>query len=176
MPVEILSFDGKAIDEKSIELNWVTLSENNNSGFVVEHSSDGFLWEEIGFVDGMGSSDILQEYKFLDKHPEIGNNYYRLKQIDFNDQYEYSNVINIKFSNESKIDIYPNPTTGKINIKGIDTELTEIEIYDSLGKLVRYLPQNMGNVDISELPIGVYFISIKSNNFKFTKRIMKIFK
>ena len=113
LPVELSSFTAKVIG-KSIRLNWQTMSEINNFGFDIERASTLPLqsWEKIGFVNGNGNSNSPKSYFFVDNNPNSsGEIWYRLKQIDNDGQYEYSDAINVMFSinNFELYQNYPNP-------------------------------------------------------------------
>ena len=91
LPVEI-SFFNLERKENKIELIWETLSEVNNDGFFIQRSKDGVLWEDIGFEKGIGTSNEVNRYNFNDEDITIARVYYRLKQVDFDGAYSYSDV------------------------------------------------------------------------------------
>lgn len=140
LPVELTSFAGKIIGKK-ILLNWQTATEINNYGFEIERSSGNEIWEKIGFVNGNGNSNSPKDYSFMDNPPLEGVDIkYRLKQIDNDGQFEYSDIITLNFSittfelyqnypnpfNPSTTVSWHSPIEGNVNIK----------IYDVLGNLV----------------------------------------
>ena len=92
LPVELLSFEGFS-QKNSIFLDWSTATEINNDGFYIERSSDIENWEDIDFINGNGTSLEKQFYQYEDQSPLFGANYYRLKQMDFDGKYEYSNCL-----------------------------------------------------------------------------------
>lgn len=96
VPVEFTSFSAAA-GNSSINLNWSTASETNNSGFEVERKSSRSDWQAVGFVQGKGTSVSGTEYMFTDQHPVNGTNYYRLKQIDFDGTFKYSAIVESEF-------------------------------------------------------------------------------
>lgn len=111
LPVELSRFEGKAT-QSGISLEWETASEINNSHFEVERSADGSAFEKIGSVAGHGNSVATIEYSYLDKHPNPGTNYYRLRQIDFDGKYEYSNVVAVtapEATQALQVQVAPNP-------------------------------------------------------------------
>lgn len=140
LPVELTSFTGKIIGKK-ILLNWQTATEVNNYGFEIERSSGNEIWGKIGFVNGNGNSNSPKDYSFMDDPPLDGVDIkYRLKQIDNDGQFEYSDIITLNFSittfelyqnypnpfNPSTTVSWHSPIEGNVNIK----------IYDVLGNLV----------------------------------------
>jgi hypothetical protein len=139
LPVELLDFTATKI-EKTVELNWQTASERNNVGFEIERSSNDQNWEVIGFVEGRGNSFETQDYSFIDTAPNIGNNYYRLKQVDFDGHYEYSSIRHILFTanNKSALSIYPNPNGGQftVGINNPDGKRAVVQLFTSSGALI----------------------------------------
>jgi hypothetical protein len=171
LPVELMSFQGQPISSENL-LTWQTISEENNKGFEIQKSKAGLDWENIGFVDGKGTTDDFNSYEFIDSTPFFGENYYRLKQLDAEGKFEFSNVIVVKTAQrENDIQIFPNPTSGKIEITGV--AIGAITIMNSIGSTVKETTLPNENIDISELPGGIYFISIHTNNQLITKRIIK---
>ncbi|MCF8413150.1 MAG: fibronectin type III domain-containing protein, partial [Melioribacteraceae bacterium] len=113
LPVELTTFLAN-VTKNGIELNWRTETEIDNYGFQIERSfGDKLKWENIGFVNGNGTSNLKHNYSFVDDTPLYGKSYYRLKQIDFDGKFEYSNTIEVDFNNlPNKIKLnqnYPNP-------------------------------------------------------------------
>jgi hypothetical protein len=94
-----------------VQINWVTASEINNAFFEVERSADGITFKTLGKINGNGTSTLMHNYSFVDELPEYGNNYYRLKQIDIDNHYQYSNIVKVLFSVEELMlsNVYPNP-------------------------------------------------------------------
>ena len=90
LPVEWLSFDAALVDQ-NVNLSWSTAAEENNRGFYVERSQDAEIWEELGFVEGAGTTEEIRDYSFIvDRTPSIGYNYYRIRQVDYNGDTDYS--------------------------------------------------------------------------------------
>ncbi len=172
LPVGLLYFNAHE-NKNQVILNWATASEFNNAGFEMEYSTDTRNWEKIDFIKGEGTSDQLNSYEYIDEFPKSGTNYYRLKQIDFDGAFEYSDVVFVAMDAKTKIAIYPNPTVGKINITGTDNDAVDITIIDSFGRIVRKQLLSNNEIDISELPAGLYFIIVNDNDQLITKRIMK---
>ncbi|MCE7065212.1 BspA family leucine-rich repeat surface protein [Dyadobacter sp. CY326] len=157
LPVVLISFTGKSKDN-NIVLTWDTSSEISNAGFEIEKSTNARTFVKIGFVDGGGDSKVRRQYNFLDADP-LPTAYYRLKQLDFNGQFEYSRIISVKKSGE-KIVIYPNPTSSVFHLKGL-TEKQKLVIRNVHGEVVLsqlWSPDN--SVKVGHLANGLYFLSI----------------
>ncbi len=106
LPVELSDFRGLVKDDFA-ELTWVTLSEVQNEGFEIQKSIDGENWERIGFVNGYGNSSQVFYYLFKDENLVEGIQYYRLKQLDFDGTYAYSNIIELVNNKEFSLSMYP---------------------------------------------------------------------
>ncbi|MFK7776071.1 MAG: LamG-like jellyroll fold domain-containing protein [Saprospiraceae bacterium] len=160
LPVNLGFFVANQKAKASIELQWLTHSETNNDYFIIERSNDGILFSNIGKVSGDTNSQSDKQYTFLDKDPHFGINYYRLKQVDIDGSHEYSKVISIAFEiRNPKVIIYPNPTDEFIHISGLKSELQEVSIINSLGKVVLRTKLNGNVLDLSSLTAGIYVIS-----------------
>ena len=113
VPVELSLFEAMARDNKYSELIWETRVEINNSHFEIERSQDGKSFQKIGEVEGQGNSNRETTYRFTDKAPQLGNNFYRLKQIDYSGEFEYSEIRQVNFKGASpEVIVYPNPGEG----------------------------------------------------------------
>ncbi|MFQ3599125.1 MAG: T9SS type A sorting domain-containing protein [Chloroherpetonaceae bacterium] len=184
LPVELTSFTGRRT-EQGVELAWRTASELNNAGFEVERKSQGATWNTLGFVRGNGTTTEAQSYAFLDRTAS-GKVQYRLKQIDFDGQFEYSNIIEVdaglpkQFALEQN---YPNPfnPTTIINYQLPMASNVSLKIYDVLGKEVATLVnarQEAGTYNVnfngSNLTSGVYFYRLQAGNFVQTRKMMLV--
>lgn len=181
LPVEYLSFSGFNDDEGDI-LNWVTASEINNDYFVVEVSSDMFSYHEVGRVEGSGNTNNQMKYTFVNSSFSAGTRYYRLKQVDFDGTYDYSESISIFSSiDELDISVFPNPFTDYISFKfsGVDEKLmANIQIYNNIGQLVYESDHDISaedspKISLKTLHSGVYFLKIAIDKRFFTFKIIK---
>lgn len=167
LPVELTEFNGKP-SRDGIMLFWETASELNNSGFEIQRSNNGRDWEKIDFVEGKGTSNEMNQYRFEDLDPFSGINYYRLKQVDYDGAFEYSKVIAVEYNiAEKDIQVFPNPSNGLINIR-IDnpgSQRIKIWITDHLGRSIWDSGMMEGeSVWRKEMEIeenGVYFITAR---------------
>ena len=161
LPIELLYFYAEKTEE-GVLLDWQTTTEINNAYFDVEWSMNGIDFEKIGQILGAGTTNEPQFYELLHKTPIVGNNYYRLKQVDFDDKFEYSNILNIEYQTEQiEYRIFPNPTSNFINIEnGIEGEI--VQIFNASGQLVESfsLQSPITHHNVSNFPKGIYFIKI----------------
>lgn len=163
LPVELIAFYAGLNENKETVLVWETASELNNKGFEVEQSIDGKEWNNIGFVEGVGTTVEFQKYTFIAPVSTV-KTYYRLKQIDFDDAFEYSKTITFEAKSEgNQFKIYPNPATNFINFE--NREAKNIRIINISGQTVfQSMELNQNQIDISRLEKGIYFIQIELIN------------
>ncbi len=174
LPVELVEFKGIYEDGKST-LNWSTASELNSQKFVIQRADEGYEFTDIGTIKAAGNASYLINYYFVDENPNAGKNYYRLKQVNNDGSYEYSDVILItapeKVVDDTKsFKLYPNPANDILWIDFID-ELHEINLYNTIGNLVlKATPTDKHtSINIADLPTGIYFVKIKNKNFTLYK-------
>ena len=182
LPVEFSSFSGKKVND-GVELNWTTQSEFNSHVFEVMRSYDGVDFEKIGFVEAAGFSNTERRYDFLDENPLVGNNYYRLKEIDHDGKINYSNIILIYFEEDriQMLKAFPNPANEEITIDffSFSKKETYINVYNMVGQLVQTEKMNceQGNnsksIDLSRLDRAVYILEIQQGKLREKIRMVK---
>ena len=192
-PIEIAAFIS-AVNGNNVTLRWTTVSEMNNSGFDIERSSFNYQismfsdqWDRLGSVLGNGTSSTPKDYEFTNRDLPSGKYIYRLKQIDYNGNYEYYNqsdevVIGIPEKFELSQN-YPNPFNPVTNLVfGISNlEFVSLKVYDIQGKEVMTLvnetkPPGRYQVkfDGSNFASGVYYYKLTAGNFTAVKKMMLI--
>ena len=188
LPVELLDFTGRYNSNKDVnELTWATASEVNNDYFEIERSFEGRAFESVGVVEGKGNSASRVSYDFTDKDISLNGTYtYRLRQVDFDGRFEYSNLVNIEVSRKGvvKTAIYPNPSVSDVNldIYAVEGAVVKVDIYDNLGKLViqGFINEVMtGNVKTSKIESGrlnegVYYIVVNVDGELSTHKLIII--
>ncbi len=191
LPAELKSFTASVI-KNDVLLNWQTETEINNYGFEIERAShtSSMLsetnWEKIGFVAGHGNSNSPKDYSFIDENPFNGKSKYRLKQIDIDGRYEYSNEIEVDVNLPMEFSLsqnYPNPfnpiTTISFTIP--NSEFVTLKVFDVLGNEVAtlvndYRPAGTYNVQFStlnnQLSSGMYFYKMQVGQFSEVKKMV----
>jgi hypothetical protein len=187
LPVELLSFRGE-LTLQGVQLTWETATERNNAGFEVQRRNEKQAndeWQVLGFVRGRGTTTEAQSYSFLDRTAS-GKVQYRLKQVDFDGQFEYSNIIEVDaglpktFALEQN---YPNPfnPTTLISYQLPVASNVLLKVYDVLGREVMTLVnerQEAGaynfTLNASSLSSGVYFYRLQAGRFVETKKMMLV--
>ena len=174
-PLDLLSFTGEKIDEK-IALNWQTENEINFSHFEVERATNGVSFSKIGQVEGKSAAS--NEYHFYDLVKNIYEDkaYYRLKMIDIDNQYKYSNIIEIMVEREKrKITISPNPFQQTIHIDTYE-QIKKVEIWDMGGNRVyhtAHVDNNELNLD-NDLVKGMYIVQVTTDKQIYRQKALHI--
>jgi hypothetical protein len=182
VPVELASFTGMA-DKNNVVLSWFTATETNNQGFEIQRKTDG-EYQNIGFVQGKGTSTEIQNYVYRDENLLSGIYTYRLKQMDFDGSFSYSSEVEIEINQPDVFYLgqnYPNPFNPSTNIKYSVPQdgNVSLKVYDILGKEVTTLVngyQQAGTFDVvfngANLASGVYYYQLKAGDLTSTKKLM----
>lgn len=182
IPVELSSFKATAANG-SVNLAWTTATETNNSGFEIERQLGNGEWSNVAFVAGKGTTTEKTDYTYTDAPGVSGFYNYRLKQVDFDGSFEYSNTISVNLrvpSNYVLSQNYPNPfnPSTKIEFSIPVTANVKIAVYNALGEYVQTLMNSALEAgshsvifDATNLPGGVYLYSIESGDYKETKKM-----
>jgi len=177
LPIELISFDTK-LSGTNVKIDWATASELNNDFFTIERSEDGINWFAIGEVEGAGDAHVRLDYQFIDYDPIPGISYYRLKQTDFDGQFEYFDPSVIFYEPINLFRVFPNPVKDQLNIT-TSSELQDARIYiknlngqlEQADELV--LSSHQAQLQIGHLAPGVYLLEIVFPESKFSARILK---
>jgi len=176
LPVELLFFKASLSNEK-VKLTWATASEINFDFFSVEKSGNGLDFYEVARVGGRGTTSERQDYSLIDEKPLIGNNYYRLKSVDYDGYSEYYNVVIIDFGGGRKSFIYPNPVhrgnTVNLELNFTPQYPVEVVLYDLTGRQVERM---MLVSSSAEIPIhvhgGMYMVRFNSPEHKSMTKLL----
>ncbi|MCW9065553.1 MAG: T9SS type A sorting domain-containing protein [Ignavibacteriaceae bacterium] len=209
VPVELQNFYTEVTDN-NVFLNWTTATETNNSGFEIERTSPlpspyqgeggeaGRGWETVGFVPGFGNTTEVHHYSFVDESLQTGKYQYRLKQIDFDGVFEYSNTTEVSIVAPAEFALeqnFPNPFNPSTKIKfeipsvtlsEVEGSLVTLKVYDILGSEVATLvneniPAGTHEVEfnaeshtgeVRNLPSGVYIYTLVAGSFVESKKML----
>ncbi|MEM9835034.1 MAG: T9SS type A sorting domain-containing protein [Bacteroidota bacterium] len=183
LPVVLTNFRGEATDRKTVSLAWATSAEENSDYFEVEHSADGAAWRAIGRITAAGNSTEVQNYRFEDQSPVNGQNLYRLRQVDVDGSYFFSNVISVNLEDDKggkDVDIFPNPviegqfTASFAGDWGADAVST---LYDINGRQIASwsnLAKGSNVLNLPNVPAGIYqFVVADALNTKTVRMIVR---
>ncbi|MBN8860562.1 MAG: T9SS type A sorting domain-containing protein, partial [Sphingobacteriales bacterium] len=165
LPVTFSDFTVKT-DGCKAKLQWKTSFEQNNSHFLVEHSTDGIRFSTIGQVSATGNSTTIQTYNYTDNTPAAGANYYRVTQIDFDGKQRSTPIVLVKIKCDASpvVKIYPNPASNTLYIQSSKTVM-QVNVLNSGGQpVLKYAPSTHGSgifdMNIQQLPAGIYMLQI----------------
>lgn len=184
LPVELTSFTAKS-STNQVNLTWTTATEINNSGFEIQKSTDGSEFVSVGFIKGNGTTTEPKAYSFVDNHLNnvTGKLYYRLKQIDYNGAFNYSEIVEVVIDLPLEYSLnqnYPNPfnPSTKIKYSVPEQNLVSIVVYGVTGEEIATLVNEVkeaGNYEIEfnalQLSSGVYFYRMTSGDFTSVKKL-----
>ena len=180
LPVELFHFTVQVDDDKAV-LRWTTASETNNAGFEVEQKS-GHDWERIGFVAGAGHSTTDLDYSFKTNALAAGQYFFRLRQMDYDGQAVYSNIISTKMAGTNTlISFFPNPVADQAILKIVAEKegAMNVLITNTNGQLVKQYTleksdgENQWKVQLGDLRAGQYFLQVEDGGEVFTQRFMR---
>lgn len=175
LPVEFLAFDATNIDNQFNELNWSTASEVNNSHFEIEKSEDGIEFNKIGSIEGSGTSLEENHYMFRDSEVTNGISYYRLKQVDFDGKFKYSEIKSVSNTVSGYfevVNVYPVPSSQILTVEisaGTD-EVIHYTIMDTYGRKIKSNQKkslkgtNEIELNVDEFSPGIYNMVLKNEN------------
>ncbi len=177
IPIELMDFKARSVNNKAIELMWQTASETNNQGFQIERSNDGETFTVINFVKSQGDSKTFKSYQSVDNQFFMNaNNYYRLRQIDNDGKETVSRIVSVKVVSKGKMMVAPNPARTHVSLS-FEGEQGVLNIYDLVGRVVLTKIINVNDaplIDVSMLSAGHYILEITANKQIFKEKLVKI--
>jgi hypothetical protein len=185
LPVELASLEART-DGQAARLTWTTASETNNAGFEVERKTEtGF--ETVGFVDGAGTTEKPQDYKYRVDDLQYGEHTFRLRQVDQSGAGHYSETVttSVRLDEAFKVSSpYPNPfrtrTTLEVTVR--EPQQVRVALYDVLGRRVKTVhddeipAQKTRSIQVSSdrLSAGMYFLRVKGASFSKVRRVVHV--
>ncbi|MFQ5335468.1 MAG: T9SS type A sorting domain-containing protein, partial [Flavobacteriales bacterium] len=172
LPIELLSFHAHLENNQSVKTEWSTAAEINNNYFAIERSVDAAHFSQIGIVHAAGNSSTENSYIFYDECPYKGLSYYRLRQVDFDGKFAYSNIEAVYIAGLDIINLWPNPASEVFTFQLASSENNKvnIRIRDILGrkvfrenKLINAGTTNI-EIDISTLGNAYYTLEVATQN------------
>lgn len=177
LPVELTHFAAKLVNDQ-VQIGWNSASATNFSHYEIEHSTDGKNFESI--YKKMSEGDHLNAlfHYWLHKSPVSGNNYYRLKMVDLDGSFDYSEIAVVQWNKGSKISIYPNPTTNYFSLASTNQHKNfELMLLDINGKLLRHWDMDVYSTDhrfaLADIPEGLYQLIYSDGQNREVFRLVK---
>lgn len=182
LPVELLSFSGESNENYNL-LRWSTASETNNSGFELQRSTDGTEFKLLSFLPGFGTTSAQQNYSFKDSDRPADILYYRLKQIDYDGAFNYSEIVALRYSSKQALDIRfvlqdPDASSLKIRLNKYFTGKLQAGLWNVDGKLVytETVFLNRSNQIIlaggTRLAAGIYFLRLEDEEHSLLRKVV----
>lgn len=171
LPVTWESFTAELNADKQVVLNWAVSQQSNNKGYYIEGSADGIHYETLGFVPNDIKQSGPAKYTFVHSRPLNGKHFYRIKQVDLDENTSYSEVRVIDVKSNIHIELSPNPATDHIQIR-LSTSLlnsqAKAQIFDFSGKLIweNGLSLGLNRIDITPFPKGSYMLRVRSGDLE----------
>lgn len=187
LPIQLNAFNAKRIGKDAL-LDWKTASEMNSDYFVVERSFNGKSYEAINKLQAAGNSNSLKQYFYTDYNPLVSGSskvvFYRLKMVDKDGKFEYSQVRMVRFDDENSnaVSVYPNPFNANIHIAltAENAGTANISVFNIVGKMIdtKEVKVSKGENNfvfdnMNDLHTGVYFIKINVNGTETVQKIVK---
>jgi len=178
LPIALSRFEAIKQGEEAL-LVWTTQHTENASHFEIERSGNAKDFVHIGDVAATANSTYAIDYRYIDAAPLSGRNYYRLKLVDINGIFKYSEIRMLDFDIKSRIKIYPNPASSYVNISmGKDAgNISEIAVVDMHGRILKRqnVMQETETLNIQDLAVANYYIRLigKDNDIKATLKFSK---
>lgn len=175
LPVRLIDFTAQK-QNKVVRLNWATSQEINSSYFVVQRSTDGRTWKDITTVTAAGNSNTKTNYSAIDDDPATGVNFYRLKQVDIGEKFDYSVTRSVLFSNSFAISINPNPVHDVMNvfIAKDNNQSSVIILTDINGRQLKKFITNETTytINCNQLSPGIYFVRVVNGGNEAVKKVI----
>jgi hypothetical protein len=174
LPLDLLSFTGKLVYGLS-QLQWQTANELNTDHFEIDKSTDGKTFSYLTTVKAIGTGN--NSYTTVDAQTQIGNNYYRLKSVDKDGSFTYSNIVLIDNDGNTKFVVYPNPTSKQLVVEYDNTSNATIAICNLAGQEILSIPTNgefKTTIDVSDLATGTYLIEYNNEVTTLRSKFIKV--
>jgi hypothetical protein len=181
LPVELISFGAMPVKEK-VKIYWTTASEENAKEFIIEKTRNGMDFTEVGRVKAAGNSTSMLNYRGYDDNPSEGNNYYRLKQVDFNGKYSYTKLVSAKYlPSAADLGVQPNPAKDNavITFNASGNYPVRLKVNSMQGKMIldKYFTAVEGvneySLNMSELPKGIYSVQLIVDDENMISKLVK---
>lgn len=164
LPVTWIFIPFATIKDNSCQIIWSVFTQLNNDKYTIEHSTDGRSFSPIGEIAGDGTSNIIKHYEYIHTSPSIGINYYRIKQVDYDGKYSYSDIANVRYDGSGETNIFPNPATSNVTIT--TSVHTSLQIVDVYGRVLSKedISEGQNTIDLEQLPNGFYIFALENGD------------
>jgi len=177
LPVQLLSFEANLLNDKVGVIKWTVMQESENLNYEIEKSRDGLSYEKFVTVTGKNSEYKVVSHEVYDENVQAGITYYRIKISEIDRPSYYTSIRAINNIEMNKVSVIPNPFSDYVIVRTQAKEMagdSEIYIYSQLGQVLKRIKHNRKNMmmlELSELPVGIYYLEIKGYDTKRFKLI-----
>lgn len=157
------------VQNNQTQITWSVATQSNNEKYIVNHSTDGSNFSSIGEIAGDGTNNETKHYEYIHTSPSIGVNYYRIKQVDYDGKYSYSDIASVRYDGNGETKIFPNPTSSEVTIATL--EPASIQIFDVYGRVLskQEIQEGQNTINLAELPTGILIFVVGDQRFKVLK-------
>lgn len=145
-------------------MTWSIVTQINIDKYIIEHSKDCKDFSPIGEIDGDGTHNEERHYAYTHNNPSVGVNYYRIKLVDYDGKFSYSDIASVRYKDNGETIIYPNPATSEVTVEV--SEPLEVLVTDTMGRVLHKQTVNKENnvVDLSGMPSGLLIFSLQNGH------------
>jgi hypothetical protein len=178
LPVQLVSFSGRSINDQYVALQWATASEENSDHFEIERSGDGVRFVTVLVSKAAGNSNTFRHYTAEDHAAGQGINYYRLKEVDMDERFAYSPVVLVRLGKGNAPLLSPNPAGSLFTVVAGEEPIKDISVFDMSGR--RFLNVLNGaasssmSVSCNGLMAGVYIVQIRTGSQTYLWKLIKL--
>ena len=173
LPVNWMFFRSN-VEGKKVKLEWALTQDDPKIQFLVQRSLDGFQWEDLGELVKKKQDVVFTAW---DERPLSGKSYYRLVQLEGGAGKYYSHVVKVELEFSGEVSVYPNPFKDQLFLYGLELQSSTLQLYDALGKpvpvQVRSAKSGMAELEIKNLPVGVYFLYLDQFGFRSVHKVIR---
>jgi Domain of unknown function (DUF4082)/F5/8 type C domain/Secretion system C-terminal sorting domain len=177
LPIRLIGFTAKNINDDHVLVSWTTTMEHLVDHFEIERSVDNSHFEMIAKVTAVGESETPHNYSAVDNNPVAGVSYYQLKELDKDGNFYYSPIVSVTFDQKEGLEIYPNPAGSYTSINSLKNPIVEVSLYDVTGKLLQNMHAASGQttfkLNTTELAQGVYIIRVSTTTGIYRQKLFK---
>jgi len=169
LPITYYTQPLATLQDIQTHITWSVSTQINHAKYIIEHSKDGKNFTPIGEIAGDGTSNETKHYEYIHTSPSIGINYYRIKQVDFDGQYSYSDIASVRYDGSGETKIFPNPAKSEVTIT--TSNQTTLQIIDVYGRVLskQDISEGQNTINLGQLPRGILIFVVGDKRYKVLK-------
>ncbi len=174
MPITYQNQPSAKLQNNLTHISWSVAIQLNNEKYIIEHSNpdsyrEALTFSSIGQIAGDGTNNETKHYDYIHTSPSIGNNYYRIKQVDYDGKYSYSDIASVRNDGNGETIIYPNPATSELTIT--TSEPSSMQIMDIYGRVLlkQDISEGQNTINLSTIPTGILIFVVGDQRYRVLK-------